>query len=62
MILLVSLLRWFWLVEFDCSDEIVGHRQHERAALVPIGIDLSPIVMLVNSDRGTARANRYPGS
>jgi hypothetical protein len=56
---MVSLLRWFVVVGFDDGDTIVGHRQHERAAVVPVDIDLRPIVMLVNVNDGTERSNRY---
>jgi hypothetical protein len=54
---LVSLLRWFVVVGFDEGDAIVGQRQHERAAVVPIDIDLRPIVMLVNINDGPERSN-----
>ncbi len=41
----------------DDGDTIVGHRQHEGAAVVPIDIDLRPIVMLVNINDGPQRSN-----
>ena len=54
---LVSLLRWFVVVGFDDGDTIVGHRQHERAAVVPVDIDLRPIAVVVNGDNSPERSN-----
>jgi hypothetical protein len=52
------------LVWFDYGDTVMGHCQHERAAIVPVNIDLRPIVMLVNFNNGPERSNGYrtPGS
>jgi hypothetical protein len=55
---LVSLLRWFLVVGFDHGDAILGQSQHERAAVVPVDIDLRPIAILVNGNYGSQRSNR----
>ncbi len=52
-----SLLRWFLVVGFDDSDTIIGHRQHERAATVPVDIDLRPIAVVMNGDNSPERSN-----
>ncbi len=54
---LVSLLRWFVVVGFDDGDTIVGHRQHEGAAVVPIDIDLRPVAVFVDFNDGPQRSN-----
>ena len=54
---MVSLLRWFVVVGFDNGNAIVGHRQHERAAVVPVDIDLRPIEMLMDLNNGSERSN-----
>ncbi len=45
------------MVGFDDGGAIVGHRQHERAAVVPGDIDLRPIAVFVNINDGPQRSN-----
>jgi hypothetical protein len=45
------------VVGFDDGDAIVRHRQHERAAVVPVDIDLRPFAVFVNFNDGPQRSN-----